>query len=301
MIDTISGAIDEEKLGKTYIHEHLCIDLSGVKKDPDANLDDIAGVIEELKHLKSLGVDSIVEVSNIGMGRDVLALMKIWEATGINIILSTGFYKEPYYPKDVYDLDYRELSKILIKEIREGIDGTKLKAHVIGEIGTSKDVITENELKVLKAAICAHKETGNPIFTHTSLGTMGLEQLEVFKKYKIDMSKILIGHLDLSCDMDYHLKIAEYGCYLGFDTIGKVKYQKDEVRIQCIKSLIERGYLDQIVLSQDMTRRSHLKKRGGNGYSYLMEKFIPKAKFMGISEAEINCMMVDNPKRLLNV
>ncbi len=297
-ISTVKGTIDKEELKKTYVHEHLCIDLSHIKGDQDTNLNDIEGIIDELKNST---VNSIVEVTNIGMGRNIEVLKYISEKTGINIIPSTGFYKEPFLPKEIYEMDYKDIGRIIIREITEGIDDTNIKAHVIGEVGTSKDEIKPMELKVLQSAIYAHLETGHPIFTHTSLGTMALEQLNLFKKHNVNMSKVLIGHLDLRCDYDYHLTIADSGCYIGFDTIGKTNYEKDEVKIQHIKHLINRGHLNQIVLSQDITRKSHLKKHGGIGYDYITESFIPKALREGITEAQIEQILVENPKRLLEV
>ena len=298
---TVGGKIDKERLGRTYIHEHLYIDLSRVKKDGDANLDDLESIIAEMKELKRAGIDSLVEVTNRGMGRNIDVLNNVWNKTGINIIASTGYYKDPFYPEEVYEMDYKELSNIMVDEIRKGLEGSQIKAHVIGEIGSSKDRITDVELKVFKAAIHAHLETGNPIFTHTSLGTMALEQLDLFEKYKVDMSRVLIGHLDLKCDLDYHLRIADRGCYLGFDTIGKVKYEKDEVRISHIRQLIDRGHIDQIVISQDITRKSHLKANGGIGYNYITEVFIPLALSHGISREELDHILIENPKRLLDV
>lgn len=300
-ISTIGGIMRKEQLGKTYIHEHLYVDLSHIKKDNDAKLDDIEDVVEEINELKKSGISSIVEVTNRGMGRNIEVLTKIWEETGINIIPSAGYYKEPFFPDEVYNLDYREIAKIITDEIQSGIDDTGVKAHVIGEVGTSKENITETELKVLKAAAYAHLETGHPLFTHTTLGTMALEQLNLFQDYKVDISKVLIGHVDLNCDYDYHLRIADRGCYLGFDTIGKLKYEKDEVRIAHIKNLIDRGHIDQIVIAQDMTRKSHLKKNGGIGYNYISETFIPMAISHGITQGQIDHILIENPKRLLDI
>ena len=297
-ISTVKGAIGKEELKKTYVHEHLCIDLSYVKGDEDTNLNTVEEIIEELKNST---VNSIVEVTNMGMGRNIEILKYISEKTDINIIPSTGFYKEPFLPKEIYEMNYKDIGKIIVREIIDGIDGTNIKAHVIGEVGTSKDEIKPMELKVLQSAIYGHLETGHPIFTHTSLGTMALEQLDLLKKNNVNMSKVLIGHLDLKCDYDYHLKIADSGCYIGFDTIGKTNYEKDEVKIQHIKHLINRGHLNQIVLSQDITRKSHLKKHGGIGYDYITEIFIPKALNKGITEEQIEQILVDNPKRLLEV
>ena len=156
------------------------------------------------------------------------------------------------------------------------------------------------EAKILKIAALAHVDTGKPISTHTTLGTMALDQINTFKDYGVDLSKVVIGHLDLNCDLNYHLRIADTGCFVAFDTIGKNNYQKEEKRIEHIKELINRGHLKQIVLSEDITRKSHLKVNGGIGYSYLIDNFMPKLLEVGISEEQINYMMKYNPSRLLN-
>lgn len=300
-VTTINKKINENELGKTYIHEHLKIDLSSQKKDLDTKFDNTGLVIDEMKVLKNKGIDTIVEVTNRGMGRDIEAMKKIADESGINVIVSTGFYKEPYLPQYVYEMEDKELSKILIKDILDGIDDSKVKAHLIGEIGTSKDIISPIESKVFKIAAIAHRETGRPISTHTTLGTMALEQLSILKEYSVDMSKVVIGHLDLKCDLDYHLRIAETGCYLAFDTIGKIKYESDENRIKHIKELIKRGHINQIMLSQDITRRSHLKINGGIGYTYLVDNFLPKLLKYGVSQKQIDIMMINNPKEFLKV
>lgn len=300
-ITTINGLIVEENIGKTYIHEHLKIDLSSHKKDLDTRFDDIDSVIEEMKVIKAKGIDTIVELTNRGMGRDIQAMKKIADASGINVIVSTGFYKEPFLPKYIYEMEEKDIIKLLLKEILEGIDDTEIKAHVIGEIGTSKDKITPIESKILKIAAKTHLETGKPISTHTTLGTMALEQISLLKEYGVDLSKVVIGHLDLKCDLDYHLKIADTGCFMAFDTIGKINYQSDEERIKHIKELVNRGHLNQIVLSQDMTRKSHLKVNNGIGYSYLLDNFIPKLMDAGITQEQIDHMLIENPKRLLCV
>ena len=300
-ITTINGKINGVQLGKTYIHEHLKIDLSAHKKDLDTKFDDTDAVITEMKILKDNGIDTIVEVTNRGMGRDVKAMKRIAEASGINIIVSTGFYKEPYLPSYVYEMEEKELSQLLLQDIFTGIDGTDIKAHVIGEVGTSKDTITPVEFKMLKVAARTHLETGKPISTHTTLGTMAIEQLKFFAEYGVNLAKVVIGHVDLNCELDYHLRIADTGCFMAFDTIGKLKYQSDQKRIESIKQLIYRGHLDQIVLSQDITRRSHLKVNGGIGYCYLIDTFIPKLLESGVNKKHVEQMLVFNPQRLLEV
>lgn len=300
-IETVNGKVSIEELGMTYIHEHLRIDLSKEKKDTDTNFDDIGAVIEEMRTLKSKGVETIVEVTNIGMGRDIDVLKTIALQSGIKVIASTGFYKEPYLPEYVYDMNEKELSKILVDEITSGIEGTGVKAHMIGEIGSSQGTLKPAEGKVFRAAVRAHLETGNPISTHTTLGTAALEQLSLFKEYKLNPSKVVIGHLDLKCDLDYHLRVADTGCFMAFDTIGKTNYETDEKRAYHIKELIDRGHIGQIVLSQDITRKSHLTINGGIGYGHLIDNFIPLLIKIGLGEHHIKQMIISNPRRLLGI
>lgn len=107
--------------------------------------------------------------------------------------------------------------------------------------------------------------------------------------------------MDLNYNLEYHLRVADKGCYLGFDTIGKVNYQPDENRINLIKELVARGHENQIIISLDLTRKSHLKKYKGIGYSYLIDTFVPLLIKSGIKEETINKFLVQNPERLLSI
>lgn len=284
--------------GITYMHEHITIDLSGVKKDLDCRLDTIDKTIEEFKVLKSLGVQNIVDVTNRGMGRNIEYALKVQEESSLNIVFSTGYYKEPFLPEEVYRLSQKELSAVMQDEIINGIDGTGVKADIIGEVGTSKDTVTPIERKVLEAAAMAHIETGKPITTHTTLGTSGLEQIEIFEDYKVNLDKVIIGHVDLSGDIDYILRLLDKGVYVAFDTIGKINYMAEDKRLNMLKEICDRGLSDKVVMSLDLTRKSHLKNRGGIGYSYLLDNFIPYIKSNGIKDKDIENMLVYNPMRI---
>ena len=285
--------------GYTLMHEHTTIDLSRIKGDQDTHLNDMDATIGEFKQLYKFGVRNILDVTNMGMGRDISYVNKISEETGINIISSTGFYKSPFFPDYFFTDSVDELSKIMIKEIEDGIDDTKIKANAIGEIGTSNDSWTNDEKKLFEAAILAQKKTNSIITTHTTIGTLGIEQLNFFKDNNVDLNKVIIGHQDLNENNDEVIKILESGANVGFDTIGKNNYRLDKEKIKLLLRIQEMGLIDGVVLSLDITRKSHLKKFGGIGYSYLFEDFIPKAKSMGITEDSIDKMLKYNPKRLL--
>lgn len=296
----IGGEIRPGQLGKTYMHEHLYLDLSRIKGDPDTHYDATDLVIEEMRQLKALGISTIVEVTNHGMGRDVKRMQRIVKESGIQVVVSTGFYKDPFLPAAAISQPVGQLVKMMIRELNEGIGDSGVRAQLIGEIGTSKDQMTEMEAKVFEAAARAHVETGAAISTHTTLGTYALEQLNFLKGFGVDLEKVVVGHVDLRCDSETHLRIAQTGATLAFDTIGKVNYASDEARVAHIKKLIEKGHVEQIVLSQDLTRKSHLKECGGIGYSYMLNVFLPKLRAAGVADTEIRQMLENNPYRILD-
>lgn len=286
-----------ERLPIIYSHEHMAIDLSGPKQDQDCNLNVYQEALDEIKVLKELGVCRIIDCSNHGIGRDVSVIKKIMEECGIEIMVSTGFYKDPFLPSDYEDKTQEELVDELLHDINVGMDG--IKATWIGEIGTSLNTITKNEEKLFKVAAKVHKLSGVPIITHTTLGTMGLEQIAIFKEYQVDLSKVIISHVALKKDFDYIVSLLETGVNIAFDTIGKLSYQSDEIRAEWIKKLVDLGYQKQMVISMDITRKSHLKKYGGVGYAYLIEIFIPLLIKRGVSLSALRDMNYHNILRIL--
>ena len=156
--------------------------------------------------------------------------------------------------------------------------------------------MTETELKVFKSAIIAHLETGVPITTHTSLGTMGHEQVRLFKEYKVNTDKIVIGHVDLSGNVEYILEMLYNGVYVEFDTIGKNNYLADDIRIEMLKEIEKRELIDRVFLSMDITRKSNMEYKGGIGYNYIFNVFISKLKEAGIKENSIEKMLKINPQ-----
>ena len=284
--------------GYTIMHEHITIDLSGVKKDVDCRLDCMEETVQELKELYQFGVRNIVDVTNAGMGQNVAYVTEVAKQSGINIIQSTGYYKEPFLPQKVYDQTVEELAQGMTKEIIEGFQGSSTKAEMIGEMGTSNGVMMPMEEKVLNAGILAHKITGKPIYTHTTLGTYAKEQAKYFQDNGVNLEKVIIGHIDLSGKLEYIKEVIQYGVTVGFDTIGKNNYFPDTERVNFLMELEKEGLLDHVVLSMDLTRKSNLRSRGGLGYSYLFEKFIPMLRTAGMKEESIRRMLIDNPKKI---
>lgn len=299
MIQTVNG--DVKELGVTMGHEHLAIDLRRVRKDDDSYILDAELIIRELLKAKNLGVDSVIELTCNDMGRDVEKLQEISKRTGINIICSTGFYMKEYHTDFVKNATVEEIEEVFVKELQSGIDNTQIKAGIIGEIGCSKNRIHSNEEKVLKASGRASIKTNSAVSTHCDMGLLGKEQLEILLKTGMNSDKIILGHTDLVGCTAYQLTLLEAGANLAFDTIGKQAYLSDEKRAEGICNLLDRGYEGKILLSQDVSRKSYLVENGGAGYCMVMDNFIPLLLAKGVSKSEIRKMLIDNPKRILEM
>ncbi|WP_196208040.1 phosphotriesterase-related protein [Citrobacter sp. Res13-Sevr-PEB04-36] len=283
--------------GYTYVHEHLHIDLSGFKNNIDCRLDQYALICQEMKDLRALGVRNIIEMTNRYMGRNPQFMLDMMRETGMNVVACTGYYQDAFFPEHVAARSVEQLAQEMVDEIVIGIDGTELKAGIIAEIGSSEGVITPLEEKVFIAAARAHNETGRPISTHTSFSTMGLEQLDLLKMHGVDLSRVTVGHCDLKDNLDNILRMIDLGAYVQFDTIGKNSYYPDEKRIGMLHALRDRKLLNHVMLSMDITRRSHLKANGGNGYDYLLTTFIPQLRQSGFDQADVDTMLRDNPSQ----
>jgi len=298
-VRTVLGDITSDELGFTYSHEHLFAVPPSSQKDRDLELSDYDKSLEELVSFKSAGGQTLVEASTIDYGRNASAYKKMALASGVNVVCTTGFNKQIYYPLWVSEKSIEEIADLMIRDIEVGIDGTEVKAGFL-KTGSYYNLIHPLEEKVTHAVALAYKKTGAPIWVHTEVGTMGLEMVELLEKDGVPLQDVAIGHLDRNCDPFYLLSIAKKGVYVQFDGPGKVKYYPDSTRIEMLKILRDAGYLNQILISGDMGRASYLKAYGGGpGFEFIIKKFIPRMLAEGFTENEIKTIFYDNPKRWL--
>jgi predicted metal-dependent phosphotriesterase family hydrolase len=301
-IRTVRGPISPERLGICMVHEHLIVDAWPMWPVPNYSLivDDVDLVIEEVQAYRVAGGTSIVDVTNIGLGRDPLALERISEATGIQIVMGCGWYRERVYPTYIQEKNANELAAMLVSEIKEGVDGTGIRPGIIGEIGTERKFITPAQERVFRAVARAHLQTGAPISTHTThWGELALEQLDLLEEEGVYPHHVIIGHLGDRRDISTLLPIAERGAFLGIDNIGYHDYQKEERRAQNVVELIEAGFRSQVLLSMDIATLNDLQNYGGKGFDYLLLKFIPLLRELGATEEDVQVLLIENPQRAL--
>src|SRR5215212_3010052 len=301
-IRTVLGPISPERLGICMVHEHLVIDAWGMWPVPNYSLivDDVDLVIEEVEAYRVAGGVSIVDVTNIGLGRDPLALTRIARATGVQLVMGCGWYRERVYPTYIQEKSADDLAAMLVSEIMQGVDGTGIRPGIIGEIGTERKFITPAQERVFRAVARAHLQTGAPISTHTShWGELALEQLDLLEEEGVDPHHVIIGHLGDRRDITMLLPIAERGVFLGIDNIGYHDYQNEERRAQNVIELIAAGHLSQVLLSMDIATLNDLNRYGGKGFDYLLLTFIPLLRELGATDEDVQALLIDNPQRAL--
>ncbi|XOK64410.1 phosphotriesterase [Paenibacillus elgii] len=295
-VRTLRGDIPKEQLGFTYSHEHIvCRPAFWAERgEDDLLLDDKEKSKLDVLDFKRHGGQTIIDATAVDYGRDVNAVYAIMEETGVQIVGTAGFNKSFLWNAKVkeelkpiignYNTYYEwidaksinELADFVIREVEEGLEGTPFKGGQV-KFGTGYNRITPLEEKTLRAVARAHHETKAPVHSHTEVGTMGLEQIELLRSENVNLAYVSFGHMDRNPDPYYHEQMAKTGAYLCFDGIAKIKYAPESTRIHLLLELVRKGYENQILISGDTARKTYYKHYDyGLGLEYIIAKWVPR-------------------------
>ncbi len=323
IVNTVSGPLNSEDMGRTLMHEHFLYGYCGFQGDATLGgfkeEEYTRACVQACEDAGAYGIRTIVDATTNECGRNVRFLRYIADLTGMNILCSTGFYYEgetsyAYWnfrrafaniEDEIYDMYMTELTK--------GIEDTGMKAGVI-KLGTSKGQITPTEEVFLKAAGRAQRESGCVIITHTQEGTMGPEQAELLLASGADPKKVVIGHMCGNTDLSYHEKVLRQGVYINMDRFGLqgelFHTPTDEERMDVIAALCARGWGERILLGHDSVNVNL--GRGNIMNDFMKEalkdanirtigwKVLPGLAERGLSEAQIEGFLTDNPRALFS-
>jgi phosphotriesterase-related protein len=272
-------------------------------------LDDVDLAIAELRRFKEAGGGTVVDATNPDLKRDPEALARISRETGVRVVMGAGHYVDANHPPDMDERTEEDLFEEMVADVTEGCDGTPIRAGILGEIGCSAPM-TPNERKCLRAAARAQRETGAALLIHPGRATSApLEAMGVVIDAGGDPARAIMSHLDRTlfepADL---LALARTGCYLEFDLFGQessyyplaeIDMPNDATRVDHLRRLIAAGYGDRLLVAQDICRKTALCAYGGEGYAHILENVVPLMRRKGLSEAEIDAILVDNPARVL--
>ncbi|WP_462411801.1 phosphotriesterase family protein [Neobacillus sp. Marseille-QA0830] len=315
-VETVTGTLAVDKLGKTLIHEHIIFGYPGYQGDVTLGPFNEEEVLEQAigiaRQMQSYGVETVVDPTPNECGRNPLFLKKVSEATGLNIICATGYYYEgegapPYFKfRQGLGTAEQEIYEMFKVEITEGIAGTGIKPGII-KLASSRDRITEYEQMFFRAAAKVQQETGIVILTHTQEGTMGPEQAKMLIELGADPSKIIIGHMCGNTNPDYHKQVLDQGVRIGFDRFGiqmMVGAPFDHERVATLVALIKDGYEDQILLAHDTVNiwlgrqpvmNEQVTQIMENWHpGHIFDNILPSLREQGVTETQIDKMLGGN-------
>lgn len=285
---TVLGPVPASELGVTDAHDHLFLRSPAL---PGQDFGDVEAAIAEVS---GAGLNTIVEVTPIDLGRDPAGMRTVSQRTGVHVIAATGYHRDAHYPRGhwIYDATIDELAAPILDDIKVGMDKGPARAGVI-KAGASYQHISAAEERRLVAAAIGSKETGAPILVHTEIGTCGHEIIDVLTREGVKPDRIILAHLDRNPDVELHGEIARRGVWLEYDTPGRIKYRPDSQLLE----LIAAGSKDQIMLGLDLGRRDYFRAYGGGpGLGYLTQTFAPRLR-RRIGEDAVHTILVANPAR----
>jgi phosphotriesterase-related protein len=314
-IDTVRGPVDTADLGRVLMHEHVFVLTPEIQDNYPAFDEEaeVASAVARLNELKANGIDTIVDLTAIGLGRYIPRIQRINAEADINIVAATGLYtynEVPHYfhfrgPGTILD-GPEVMVDMFVQDIQEGIADTGVKAGIL-KCATDEQGVTHGVERVLRAVAQAHRATGVPISTHTHAVTKrGLEQQDIFEQEGVDLSRVVIGHSGDTTDVAYLEEVMARGSFLGMDRFGIDVILPFEERVQIVATLCERGHADQMVLSHDAScyidwlPREAFELMPRWHYLHITKDVIPALKDRGVTDEQIDQMLIHNPKMVFD-
>ena len=318
-VETVRGPVDVSALGTTLMHEHVFV-LSTehlANYGPGAWWDEeerVADAVAKLRELTARGVTTIADPTVWGLGRYIPRIQRIAEQVpDLNIIVATGLYTYDQLP---FNLHFRGPGTLLggpdplvaefVRDLTDGIADTGVRAAFL-KCAVDTPGLTPGVERVLRAVAAAHRETGAPITVHTAGSVRaGRPVVEVLREEGADLTKVVIGHAGDSNDLDYLKELADTGAILGMDRFGLDAYNSTAERVGTVAALCEQGYADRMVLSHDAScfidwfgpDPEALRGMAPNwNFRHISDDVLPALRELGVTDAQLHQMLVDNPRR----
>jgi len=313
MVETVRGPVAAGDLGVSLLHEHVFI----ANPEGIANFNHhwgapwwdeeerVADAIRQLQELRDVGVQTIVDPTGFGLSRDIRRLQRVNADVDINIVVCTGLYAFIEVPAYLKYRDAESLAAIFTREIEEGIDDTGVKAAFLKCAIESYGVVGDIPL-ILDAVALASVATGAPVMVHTNAAfKTGLTALSELTSRGVDPTRIVIAHAGDSNDLDYLREMGDSGAVLGLDRFNIPSFNSDENRIDTLCKLLDEGYIDRIHLAHDAASFNDFMQHNppfaeaNPNYTHIHYNVLPKLRERGVTEEQIDEMLVTNARRFL--
>jgi phosphotriesterase-related protein len=324
-VQTVTGPIDADELGTTLVHEHLIYRDEAVAQwwphlgsvvpvDPPRACEpaELHGVaMESARAVAERGVRTICEPTGMFGGRDVEFSRRVSQESGVQVVPCTGIYTYDYLPMFFVTRDADAMADLFVHDIEDGIQGTGIKAAFL-KCAADEPGVNENVEKVHRGVARASVRTGAPIMAHSRPASQTAHrQIEIFEEEGVDLSRVQIAHTGDTDDLEYIERVLDKGVYIGMDRYGLEVFLPFERRNATVTTLLERGYADRMFLSQDycatldwypVEMEQQLLEAGAAkdwSMTLVFDQVIPILREAGMTDQQLDTMMVENPKRWL--
>jgi phosphotriesterase-related protein len=341
-IITVEGPIEPDQLGHTLPHEHIFCDTSGDYREPpphirslladmdvdleapislrslgflrrepqwsidNQRLESYEDARDELALAMRAGIRAVVDCTPIGLGRKPEASRRLARELGLRIVGATGYYRHAFHPPSVEGMSVEAIERQLLLEVTEGMDGTDVRAGLIGELGTTADTITPREERVLVAAGRVQRLTNVPVYVHTE-GRLEivLRAIGILVAQGADPARIQICHVN---EAPWWPEVLATGASIGLDCFGSTfsidsetrMNPNDQVRIDALKRIFDAGHGDRVLVSNDICMKMRLHRCGGWGYDHIQTNLWPFLRQSGFGDADLELLFIENPRQVLD-
>lgn len=304
-IVSVSGNISSDQLGTTLPHEHVLVDFIGADKVSRQRYDRdevFAVVLPQLKRLRAVGCQALVECTPAYLGRDPVLLKRLADASELTILTNTGYYgarQGKFLPAHAFQESADQLAARWLNDWRSGIEGTGIRPGFI-KIGVDGGPLTDVNRKLVQAAARTHLRSGLSIAAHTGDGQAALEQLEILTKEGVDASAWIWVHAQNERNSELHLRAGRQGAWVEFDGVGPKSIDR---HVELVKTMRKHELLGRVLISHDAGWYSVGEPRGGSfrPYDTLFGEFLPALNKAGLSDDDIQLLTVTNPAKAFSV
>jgi len=305
-VETALGPVATAELGPTLMHEHVVTRSPGVHENWPHLFDRnaiLALAERKMADLHGRGIRAIVDLTTVDLGRDIDLIVDVARRSPVKIVVATGVWWMPQRYFSAHGVDH--VARLFVRDITEGIGTSGVKAAII-KCATDTAGVTPVIENILRASARAQKATGVPISTHTwAAGRTGEAQQAIFAQEGIDLSRVIIGHSGDSDNLEYLRGLMERGSSIGMDRFGLENFLPTAKRVEVVARLCAEGYAGRMVLSHDancwtdmLSEDAKRRTRPQWNYNHIPDDILPALRKAGVSEDQIDQMLVRNPRAM---
>lgn len=302
IIQTVCGAISADKFGRALPHEHIMVDFIGAKETGTHrwNRDEVsARMLPFLKDLRKQGFQSFVDCTPAYLGRDPHLLKRLSEQSGLHILTTTGYYKEPYLPEHAFTESADQLAARWVLESEKGIEGTDVRPGFI-KIAVNPGKLIPIQQKIVRAAARASKKTGLTIACHTGHGVAALETVHILQEEGVPLSKYIFVHADSEPDTKSHFEIARAGGWVEYDAVG---WRPIIEHVKLITAFLAEGLAERLLVSHDAGWYHVGEKNGGDikPFTPIWDELLPALEREGMKPEMRRQLFITNPRKAYTI